>query len=416
MNSDTMTSATGEDQLKSGQRDAQRLPRLALICDFLEERWPSMDLFGDMLFQSFTTEHASAVEVELLRPALHYRFSKVSSLGRGGFFWNADRLLNRFHDYPVWLQKRAAGFDLFHLVDHSYSQLILGLPAERTVVTCHDLDTFKCLLEPESEPRPRWFRAMTQRTLDGFLRASHVICVSAFTKENLLRHGLFESGSITVIPPGVDPVFFSADPERPAGLAGKTNYLLHVGSTIRRKRIDVLLRVFARVAREFPDLQLMRVGGDLMVEQGRLAEELGIAGKIVQSPRLTKAQLAGVYRQAAMVLQTSDAEGFGLPVIEAMACGCPVVASDIAPLREAGGAAADYCAVADIETWAETVIRLLRERELVPEAWELRRAKARQHARGYTWTENANRTISVYQRVLHQRPVDAAAMFVKQGL
>jgi glycosyltransferase involved in cell wall biosynthesis len=103
-------------------------------------------------------------------------------------------------------------------------------------------------------------------------------------------------------------------------------------------------------------------------------------------------------------------------VVAALVKGCPVVASDIAPLREAGGAAADYCAVADIETWAETVIRLLRERELVPEAWELRRAKARQHARGYTWTENANRTISVYQRVLHQRPVDAAAMFVKQGL
>jgi glycosyltransferase involved in cell wall biosynthesis len=389
--------------------------KLALICDLLEERWPSMDLFGDMLFQSFRAEHASAIDVELLRPALHYRFSKIPGLGHTVFFWNADRLLNRFHDYPVWLHKRAARFDLFHLVDHSYSQLILGLPAERTVVTCHDLDTFKCILEPESDPRPRWFRAMAQRTLNGFLKSAHVICVSAFTKENLLRHGLFTSGSMTVIPPGVDPVFFSADSERPAGASGNTNYLLHVGSTIRRKRIDVLLRVFARVAREFPDLQLMRVGGDLTAEQGRLAEELGVAGKIVQSQRLTKAQLAAVYQQAGLVLQTSDAEGFGLPVIEAMACGCPVVASDIAPLREAGGAAADYCAAGDIETWSETVIRLLRERKLAPGAWELRRTRARQHAQGYTWTENANRTISIYERVLQGR-VDAAAMFVKQGL
>ncbi len=390
--------------------------KLALICDFLEERWPSMDLFGDMLFQSFTAEHASAIEVELLRPALHYRFSKIPGLGRTGFFWNADRLLNRFHDYPVWLHKRAARFDLFHLVDHSYSQLILGLPAERTVVTCHDLDTFKCILEPESDPRPRWFRAMTQRSLDGFLKAAHVICVSSFTRANILRHGLFASGSISVIPPGVDPAFFSADPERAAGAAGNMKYLLHVGSTIHRKRIDVLLRVFARVAREFSDLQLVRVGGDLTAAQGRLAEELGIAGKIVQSPRLTKAQLAAAYRQAALVLQTSDAEGFGLPVIEAMACGCPVVSSDIPPLREAGAEAMDYCPVGDIEAWSETVIRLLREREMAPEAWELRRVRARQHARGYTWSENANQTISVYQRVLHQGRVDAAAMLVKQGL
>jgi glycosyltransferase involved in cell wall biosynthesis len=399
MTSDTIPTAV-ENLAGPRQADASRPPRLALICDFLEECWPSMDLFGDMLFRCFTAEHASAIAVEQLRPALHARFSKIPGFGRTGFFWNADRLLNRFHDYPVWLKKRSAGFDLFHLLDHSYSQLILELPAQRTVVTCHDLDTFTCLLEPESDPRPRWFRAMVQRTLNGFLRAGHVICPSAFTKANLLRHGLFPADRVTVIHPGTDPIFFSsADPDQEASQvagAGNMKYLLHVGSTIRRKRIDVLLRVFARVVRECPDLQLVRVGGGLTAEQWRLAEELGIASKIVQSPHLTKAQLAAMYRQAALLLQTSDAEGFGLPVIEAMACGCPVAASDIAPLREAGGAAADYCPVGDLEAWSETVIRLLREREMAPQAWELRRIRARQHARGYTWSENANQTMSIY--------------------
>ena len=344
-----------------------------------------------------------AIEVEQLRPSMHYRFSKIPSIGRTGFFWNADRLLNRFHDYPLWLKKRAAGFDLFHLVDHSYSQLILELPAGRTVVTCHDLDTFLCILEPALDPRPRWFRAMAQRSLDGFLKAAHVICPSSFTKNNLLRHGLFSPDRVTVIAPGVDPVFFSpVDPDHQASKVvdtGDRKYLLHVGSTIRRKRIDVLLRVFARVVSECPDLRLVRVGGDLTAEQWKLAQQLAIADKIVQSPALTKPQLAAVYRGATIVLQTSDAEGFGLPVIEAMACRCPVVASDIAPLREAGGAAAEYCPVGDIESWSETVVRLLREPEKSPEAWERRRARARQHAQAYTWSENANQTMAVYQRV-----------------
>jgi len=376
--------------------------KLALICDFLEERWPSMDLFGDMLFQRFKAEHAAAIDAEQLRPALRPRFSKLPGFRHAGFVWNADRLLNRFHDYPAWLKRRAPDFDLFHLVDHSYSQLILDLPESRTVVTCHDLDTFNCLLEPLSDPRPRWFRAMAQRTFDGFVRAAQVICPSAFTKANILRHGLFPPERVTVIHPGADPAFFSVDRDDQApnrsGSADR-KYLLHVGSTIRRKRIDVLLRVFARVGREFPDLRLLRVGGDFTAEQGRLAEELGIAGRIEQSPLLTKPQLAAVYRQAAMVLQTSDAEGFGLPVIESMACGCPVVASDIAPLREAGGSAAEYCPVADIEAWGETVIRLLRERQTAPGEWELLRNRARQHASDYTWSENANQTISVYQRI-----------------
>jgi glycosyltransferase involved in cell wall biosynthesis len=404
MNPETTIIATGRDLPggESARRPAEvrRLPRLALICDFLEECWPSMDLFGDMLCQHFRTEHTSAIEVEQLLPAWHDRFSKIPGFGHSGFFRNADRLLNRFHDYPVWLKQRAARFDLFHLVDHSYSQLILDLPAERTVVTCHDLDTFNCLLEPESDPRPRWFRAMAQRTLDGFLRASQVICPSAFTKTNLLRHGLFSPDRIAVIHPGADPVFFdSHSPAEDAVPSGAGPYLLHVGSTIRRKRIDVLLRVFARVVSQYPDLRLMRVGGDLTAEQWQLADKLGVTDQIIKSKQLTKNQLASVYRKAALVLQTSDAEGFGLPVIESLACGCPVVASDIAPLREAGGAAAEYCPVGDIEAWSETVIRLLRERAISPEARELRRVRARQHARGYTWTENANQTMSVYQRV-----------------
>src|SRR5579859_1190917 len=133
MRSDTTISVSRHDVLAGSAGNAPRSPRLALICDFLEEGWPSMDLFGDMLFERFSAEHARSIEVELLRPALHSRFSKISGVGRSGALWNADRLLNRFHDYPLWLKKRAAHFDLFHLVDHSYSQLILDLPADRTV-------------------------------------------------------------------------------------------------------------------------------------------------------------------------------------------------------------------------------------------------------------------------------------------
>lgn len=375
--------------------------KVALVCDFLEERWPSMDLFGDMLFQCFQNDPA-AVYAEQLRAPFRARLSRWAA---SGLFWNADRLLNRFYDYPRWLHGRAAGFDLFHLVDHSYSQLILELPPASTVVTCHDLDTFRCLLEPELEPRPRWFRAMVRRILDGFLRAGHVICVSEFTKAQLLRHRLFRPDQVTVIHPGVDPAYFSA-PEPDAGdlleaLPTDGPWLLHVGSTIPRKRIDVLLRVFARVLAAFPQMRLVRVGGEFTAGQSQLARSLGLEDRIVQMPRLTKTQLAVVYRNAALVLQPSEAEGFGLPVIEAMACGCPVLASDIASLREAGGSAAGYLPVADIDAWTEKVTELLHEREAAPESWELRRSSARRHAAGFTWAENAARTMAVYQRVLH---------------
>jgi glycosyltransferase involved in cell wall biosynthesis len=361
-----------------------------------------MDLFGDMLAQCYRKEHAAEIVAEQLHAPFRARFSRLLHSPGSGVFWNADRLINRFCDYPRWLRKQADRFDVFHLIDHSYGQLALVIPPERTVVTCHDLDTFRCVLDPVAEPRPRWFRAMAQRTLNGFLRCRHVITPSESTRAELLSQGLFRQDQVTVVHPGPDPIFFStfdgASQERVAALAsiGNQPYILHVGSTIRRKRVDVLLRTFARTLKEVPQIRLVRVGGTLTEQQSQLAKDLDVGDKILQAPHLTKAQLAAVYQGAALLLQTSDAEGFGLPVIEAMACGCPVVASSIASLREAGGSAAEYCPVGEIEVWSDTVVRLLNERQTTPEKWELRKSAARRHASAFTWPQNAKQTMAIY--------------------
>ena len=105
--------------------------------------------------------------------------------------------------------------------------------------------------------------------------------------------------------------------------------LLHVGSTIPRKRIDVLLEVVAAVRRAEPGARLLKAGGSLTAEQERLARSLGLADAVVTLPFLTRRTLAALYRRAAVVLQPSEAEGFGLPVAEALACGVPIVASDL---------------------------------------------------------------------------------------
>jgi glycosyltransferase involved in cell wall biosynthesis len=384
-----------------------------MVCDFLEEGWHSMDLFGDKLVECYQRSYAAEVDVEQLRPPLRTRLSKLRRSTTSAFLWNADRLINRFCDYPLWLRKQVPRFDLFHIVDHSYGQLGHVLPAERTVVTCHDLDTFRCLLEPAFDPRPRWFRVMAQRSFTGFLRARHVICPSDSTRAQLLQYGLFPPERISVINPGADPIFFSTPDrvfqERTMAMIrmAEETYILHVGSTIRRKRIDVLLRAFARIVKKFPKVFLVRAGGPLTAEQSQLAKDLGIDGKIVQAPLLTKAELAALYQQAAILFQTSDAEGFGLPVIEAMACGCPVVASAIAALREAGGSVAEYCAVADIDAWSDTAVRLLHERQTAPAEWEQRKVAARQHASAFTWPLHAKHAMAIY-RSISTRVVDPA--------
>jgi glycosyltransferase involved in cell wall biosynthesis len=383
-------------------RERQRAPiRAAILCDFAEEGWPSMDLVGDMLSRNLAER--GDLEVSQVRPAMQRRFSRAGVLK--DMAWNADRLLNRFADYPRWARANRKRFDLFHIVDHSYSQLVHSLPPERTVVTCHDPDTFRCLLEPAREPRPAWFRAMAKRILTGMQMAAHVITVSAATRDELLRHGLIPAERMTVIPNGVEP---SCSPEpnpasdeaaaRLLGIADGTPILLNVGSTIPRKRLDVLLQVFAKVKEQIPDVRLVRVGG-LTPQHMQIAKDLGIEDAVIIVRSLDRATLAAVYRRAWLLLQTSDAEGFGLPVIEAMACGCPVVASDIAVLHEAGGPATAYCGVAEIAAWRETVCRLLSERIQGSGDSELRRTQALEWSRRFSWAENARQTALVYKQV-----------------
>ncbi len=116
--------------------------------------------------------------------------------------------------------------------------------------------------------------------------------------------------------------------------SGESPFILHVGSCIARKRVDVLLKVFARL--RVRDLRLVQVGGSFSGEQEDLIAQLGIRGRVTQLRNVTREEIAQLYRTAALVLQPSEAEGFGLPVVEALACGAKVLASDIPVLREGG--------------------------------------------------------------------------------
>jgi glycosyltransferase involved in cell wall biosynthesis len=379
-----------------------RKPRIGLIRDFVEENWPSMDLVADMLFERLDREHAATLQVtQICPPPLHRRFGRLPLIGPAPVLRNADRLINRFVDYRRSLKPRLEEFDLFHLIDHSYSQLVHDLPPGRTVVTCHDLDTFVCVLEPERQPRPRWFRAMTEHILRGFRKAAHVMAISAFTRDEILRFGLIPPGRITVISNGVhpscsphpDPVADSQLAHLLAGDSPDAIWLLSVGSSIPRKRLDILLRVFAQVRKQFANVRLLRIGEALTPEQRELGRQLGVDSAVLELGFVGREILSAAYRRALLLLQTSEAEGFGLPPIEAMACGCPVIASDLPVLREVGGTAASYCGVGDIEGWKEAVAGAIQNRNFD-------RERAIANAARFSWSENATQTVRVYEQVL----------------
>jgi glycosyltransferase involved in cell wall biosynthesis len=382
-------------------------PRVAIVSDLREERWHSMDLVSELLVAGleWAAQGDSPVEPVSLCPAMVRRLGWLPLAGHMPMLNTADRVINRYWDYPRWLRRRAGEFDLFHIVDHSYAHLASVLPPGRSIVSCHDVDAFEAVMPGAHQPSAV-SQAMGRRLLDGLRAAAQVVCGSQATRRALVGHGLLPSARVTVVPYAVHVAYSpAADAAADAaalalcGIAGGPD-LLHVGSTIPRKRIDVLLEVFAAIRQRFPEARLLRVGGPLSPDQTRHAVRLGVAERIVSLPFVDRRVLAAVYRRAALVLQPSEREGFGLPVAEALACGTPVVASDTPALREAGGAGAIYCRVADIDAWTAAAGTLLHERQSPSPAWLARRDAALAHARRFSLGAHGRGMTDVYRGVL----------------
>ncbi|MDB5311172.1 MAG: glycosyltransferase family 1 protein [Gemmataceae bacterium] len=358
--------------------------RLAVVRDARAEGWPSMDLCADQLLAHLQAAAPGLTPADLEAP-FHRTFQRVPVVGRRNAAFNADRLVYRHLTLPRFLRRGAAGFDLFHVVDHTYAHAVHALPLGRAGVYCHDLVAFRSLLEPEHDRRPWWFRQLAARTLWGLQAAAVVFHSTGPVRDEILRHRLVDPSRLVHAPYGVSAEF-TPDPAGPVDLPAPTDlpFLLHVSSNVPRKRVDVLLDVFAAVRTAAPGLQLVQVGGPWPPHLLAQIDRLGIRPYVTQVRGLSRGQLAELYRRAAAVLVPSEAEGFGLPVIEALACGSVVVASDIPALREVGGDAAVYRPVADVPAWADAVRRVIHEPGFAPPRDARLAAAAR-----YSWKEHA---------------------------
>jgi glycosyltransferase involved in cell wall biosynthesis len=357
--------------------------RVGVVADFLEERWPSMELAAELTVRALEGGPFPPV---LLRP----------TLPRLGAPHNVERYVGRYAVYPRWLRRTRHGVDLFHVIDHSYAHLVHALPAARTVVTCHDLDAFRSVSGAEREARPPWFRWTMRRVLAGLRAAAHVVCDSRAVRDQLAADGLVPAARSTVVPLPVHPDFGPAPDARADARAAELlgpraqPELLHVGANVPRKRIPFVLEAAAAVRERRPGARLVRVGGALTTEQRARAERLGLP--VAELPPLERPVLAAVYRRAHALLLPSEREGFGWPVLEAMACGTPVVASSALPtVRETGGDAVLYAAPGDARAWADAVDLLLGG--AAPPAEALRRAA------GFTVAAYASGLAEVYGRV-----------------
>lgn len=256
----------------------------------------------------------------------------------------------------------------------------------KRIVTVHDMI-------PELMPQTRRrldLLTMKRRYVE---QADHVICVSHAAKNDLLRVYGDVQAPISVVHHGVDQRF---SPDAPRNHALPEKYLLFVGNRNQYKDANVLFRAFSGLRPENNELHLLCVGGGAFTSDERqLIQLLGIQ-EVTTQINLPDHEMVSAYAHAEIFVFPSQFEGFGLPALEAMACGVPTVLAAATSLPEVGGDAAQYFKAGDSDDLEQVLSQLLND----PERRSELIAKGLARARHFTWKKTAEETASVYQQTL----------------
>ncbi len=284
-------------------------------------------------------------DVRLISPRVALGRAKIPRMGK--WLGHADK----FVLFPQELKRAAAWADVVHLVDHGHAIYVKHLPHVPHIITCHDLIAAKAAFGE----LPEWAlmgtaRVYQQMILDGLRQAGHVACISEATRQDVLRMAHVPDTQTSLI---YDALFYPYRPMpgdestpvvKTLGLESDAMFFIHIGRDVPTKNRDGLVKIF-RVLREqcgMARAKLVLAGKPLTQEMRQFIREQGVEDGVLELSHLSNEHLRALYSRAQALIFPSLCEGFGLPIIEAQACGCPVFTSNRAPMTEVGGTAAVY--------------------------------------------------------------------------
>jgi len=297
---------------------------------------------------------------------------------RGDLFWS--RLAERKH------------IDVYHETGMFPYRHACDLP---TVLTIYDLSLAHY---PQHHPRDR-VRFFERHFVSRLVEVDHILTISDFIRQELIQQFGVDSGRVSTVPLAADRVFFPRQASEVATyLAGRQipkSYFLYVGTLEPRKNLPHLMRALAQSRTKLP-LVCAGAEGWMSGDLAPLIRRLGLSDRVQFLGHLGDRELALLYSGATAFFYPSLYEGFGLPVLEAMACGCPVVCSNQSSLPEVAGDAAVLLSPGDQRGWALALEGVIQDPE---QRKELSR-RGLERAQQFSWQSTAEQTVKLFREVI----------------
>lgn len=337
-----------------------------LVGNYPPDQQKSMTAFAGLIYSCLI---ADGHIVKILNPAVRLLPKDVKPRG----FWKWVGYIDKFLLFPFELKLQANKFDCVHICDHSNAMYALLLKNIPTIVTCHDV----LAIEAARDLIPGWqvgfMGKIFQRLIfKGLTDATAVVCDSEYTKSHLQSLG-WSGNSISVALLSLNADFYPVESSiikeaiKVAGLQADAKYLMHVGSDLPRKNRLFVLKTFIVIKGLFPeeDYKLLFVGPPLSAEMTTLLIDNKLSDSIFSIQDASHPMLRALYSGAVGLIFPSLQEGFGWPIIEAQACGCPVFTSNFSPMTEVGGAGAIYIDTLNAYIAADSIGKSLSNIELI---------------------------------------------------
>ena len=330
----------------------------------------------------------SSKEVSSKKLIKHVIFNRTINAGKN-ISDNIDRYL-----YSNLIKREIKKDNVKHITSQQFAYLLKSLELDKTIITCYDLIPWAY----ENNRSSFW-----KNNIEGLSKADKIITISEFSKSEIIKYAGYSPDKIEIVYPAVDHDIYRKARDKNIlkrlNISESCKIILYVGSEEPRQNVDLLIKAFSELKKQLPEIKLIKIGNPHLYGAREkileLIKKLNLQKDIIFRDYVPEEELPKWYNAADLMVYPCSYAGFGMPPLEAMSCGTPVITSKSTSLPEVVGDAGIIVDPQDINTLTNKMYNVLTNENLS----ENMSKKGLERAKLFNWNDSAKKTLEIYKEM-----------------